>query len=229
MGKGILFILLVTGLHVLMLRFVNPPFTLRTACQWLSSGGEKGDLGLRGRWCELKRISPSLRKAVLAGEDQRFLRHHGFDFVELYDAVNDMIQAKGTRGASTITMQTARTVFLWPARSWVRKALEAYYTVLIELFWTKARILEMYLNTVEWGTEIYGVEAASRRYFSAPCSGLTPAQAALLAAILPNPHAWSAMDPNPHVRERQRNILKDMNKMPLLSWGKRGPHGNPEA
>ena len=167
-------------------------------------------------WRKLEETSPHLRKAVLAGEDQRFLSHHGFDFTELSEAGRDFLTAERTRGASTITMQVARTVFLWPGRSWLRKIAEAYYTVLIEIFWSKERIFEIYLNTVHWGTGIMGAEAASRKYFFTGSFSLTPSRAALLAAILPNPTKWSPVNPSEYVRERQKRIMKEMVRMPLL-------------
>lgn len=158
-----------------------------------------------------------MRRAVLAGEDQRFLTHMGFDFDEIKDAFKDMFSGEQVRGASTITMQAARTVFLWPARNWGRKILEAYYTILMEAFWGKRRILEIYLNTVDWGRGIMGVEAASIRYFNVPAGRITRIQAARLAAILPSPHRWSPTKPNAHVLRREKRILEDMGKMPLIS------------
>ncbi|MCP4667753.1 MAG: monofunctional biosynthetic peptidoglycan transglycosylase, partial [Deltaproteobacteria bacterium] len=154
--------------------------------------------------------------AVLAAEDQRFTSHRGFDFAEMNKAIKDMALKKGFRGASTITMQVARTVFLWPGRIWLRKAAEAYYTVLIETFWSKKRILEIYLNMVDWGTRLIGAEAASRYYFGISCASLSPSQASLLAAVLPSPHRWSPKKPNAHVLRRQKRILRDMKHMPLL-------------
>ncbi|MFH1488737.1 MAG: biosynthetic peptidoglycan transglycosylase, partial [Pseudomonadota bacterium] len=120
------------------------------------------------------------------------------------------------RGASTISMQAARTVFLWRERSWSRKLSEAYYTLLIEIMWSKRRIMEVYLNTVDWGSGIIGVEAASRKYFRRSSDEITPGQSALLAAILPSPHRWSPDNPSRYVRERQKRILQDMKKMPRL-------------
>jgi monofunctional biosynthetic peptidoglycan transglycosylase len=133
------------------------------------------------------------------------------------EAFRDILSGGRTRGASTITMQVARTVYLWPERTWFRKLAEAYYTVWIEIFWSKPRILEMYLNTVDWGRDIAGGEAASRAYFHVSAQSLSPYQASLLAAILPNPHGWSASRPNRIVLGRQARILKDMEKMPLVS------------
>jgi len=132
------------------------------------------------------------------------------------EAFWDILAERGTRGASTISMQAARTVFLWSDRSWLRKMAEAYYTLLIEIFWSKERILEVYLNTVDWGQGIMGAEAASRNYFHRSSSHLTVSQAALLAAVLPNPRKWSPVNPNGFVEERKERIIRDMPKMPLL-------------
>ena len=167
-------------------------------------------------WRPLNEISPHLRKAILAGEDQRFLSHHGFDFTEMNLAIQDMFFKREIRGASTITMQTARTVFLWPNRDLFRKMAEAYYTLLIELFWSKERILEIYLNTVDWGQDLMGVETASIKYFHIPASSISRYQAALLVAVLPSPHKWSPIRPNTQVLARHKKILKDMKKMPLI-------------
>jgi monofunctional biosynthetic peptidoglycan transglycosylase len=216
-GLKILFVLwLLTLVQVFLLRFINPPFTVGMFWTWVQNRGSTSNWRIRNSWRSLKEISPHLRKAVLAGEDQRFLSHHGFDFTEMNEAIKDMALRKGFRGASTITMQVARTVFLWPERTWLRKGAEAYYTLIIEIFWTKERILEIYLNTVDWGAGLMGVEAASRKYFHTPCLHLSPSQAAALAAILPSPHQWSPTKPNSRVLERKRRILKDMKKMPLL-------------
>jgi monofunctional biosynthetic peptidoglycan transglycosylase len=187
-----------------------------TAWKWMWNKDNIRSNPPRHMWKPLHRISPHLRKAVLAGEDQRFTSHHGFDFIEMNKALKNMALKRGFRGASTITMQVARTVFLWPGRIWSRKAAEAYYTVLIEMFWSKKRILEIYLNMVDWGTGIIGAEAASRYYFHRSCSSLSPAQAALLTAVLPNPHRWSPKKPNSRVLRRQQRILRDMDQMPRL-------------
>ena len=187
-----------------------------TAWNWIRHNETKRHYQPKTHWRPLKKISPHLRKAVLAGEDQRFLSHSGFDFTELNQAIKEMALSKGTRGASTLTMQVARTVFLWPKRSWLRKAAEAYYTVLIEIFWSKERILEVYLNSVDWGTGVWGAESASRAYFKVSCSGLSRSSAALLAAILPNPHKWSPINPSYWVLTRKWRIMEDMDKMPLV-------------
>ncbi len=215
-GFVLIIILSITALQVLSLRFIDPPFTMLTAWQWLWNKDNIRRNPPRHIWKPLHRISPHLRKAVLASEDQRFTSHHGFDFAEMNKAIKDMAFKRGFRGASTITMQTARTVFLWPERIWLRKIAEAYYTVLIELFWSKKRILEIYLNMVDWGTGLIGAEAASRYYFHKSCVSLSPSQASLLAAVLPSPHKWSPGKPNARVLRRQKRILRDMKQMPRL-------------
>ena len=216
-GRILLAVFGFTLLQVICVRFINPPFTPVMCWNWLREGRAGSLAGLRERWRPLKEISPHMRKAVLAGEDQRFLTHHGFDFVEINQAVRDMLWKGDMRGASTLTMQVARTVFLWPQRTWPRKIAEAYYTLFIDALWPKERILEVYLNTVDLGDGIVGVEAAAERYFRVPAGALSANQAALLTAILPSPHKWSPVRPDVQVRRRQRRILNDMVKMPLLS------------
>ncbi|MBW1783742.1 MAG: monofunctional biosynthetic peptidoglycan transglycosylase [Deltaproteobacteria bacterium] len=217
MGISLFVLVILSVMEVALLRFVNPPCTVMTAWErvWYMGDGEEGSF--HTKWRQLRQMSPYIRKAVLAGEDQRFLSHKGFDFAEISEAVKDIVFRGGFRGASTITMQTARTVFLWPSRNLLRKALEAYYTVLIEIFWDKQRILEIYLNTVDWGKGVMGVEAASWHYFRVSSAHLSRRQAALLAAVLPSPHRWSPIHPGPRVLKRQRRILRDMEKMPLVS------------
>jgi monofunctional biosynthetic peptidoglycan transglycosylase len=193
-------------LQVGIIRFLNPPATPLMVYRWLC--GQKLDF----RWRSLSEISPSLQRAVIAAEDQRFLSHHGFDWKQIEQALEEYQKEGRTRGASTITMQVARNIFLWQGYSWLRKGLEAYYTALIELLWPKWRIMEVYLNVVELGPEIFGAEAAARRYFGFSASSLTKPQAALLAAVLPNPHRWSPKHPSEYIRERQSTILGEMKK-----------------
>lgn len=210
-------VFLFTVFQVLALRFVNPPFTFSTTYDRVAQV-LKGETWQKPawHWTSLDNISGHLKRAVLAAEDQRFLDHHGFDFIELKIVLKDLFSAGRTRGASTITMQTARTIFLLPSRSVIRKLLEAYYTVLIEFLWNKHRILEVYLNTVDWGKHILGAEAASRHYFNRPSRSLTREQAARLAAILPSPRRWSPVKPSEYVRWRQKKIMAAMDKMPAL-------------
>ena len=153
-------------------------------------------------------ISPRLERAVIAAEDQNFCRHNGFDWQAIDKAMKDHQRnpKKRLRGASTISQQAARTLFLVPMRSWIRKGLETYLTVLIEALWPKQRILDAYLNLVDWGDGIFGAEAAARSYFGTDASSLTSAQAARLAAILPNPHRWRAAKPGRYVARRAANL-----------------------
>jgi len=211
------FIFLLTIFQVISLKYIDPFFTPNTAWEWAESIIEK-DVTKQPRYIfkPLSKISPHLKRAVIAAEDQRFLIHHGLDFNEINNAIKTLVKKKKLRGASTISMQTARSVFLLSSRSALRKVAELYYTLLIELFWDKSRILEMYLNTVDWGTHITGAEAASLKYFEKSADSLTIEQAALMTAALPNPHRWSVKNPTPYLKNRQQQILKDIHKMPLL-------------
>lgn len=192
-------------LSVAALRFVPPPLTPFMLLRALSSGA-----GWDYRWIRLTAMSPHLRRAVIAAEDTRFMQHHGFDWTEVESALDEGQRGRRLRGASTISMQCARSVFLWPGRGVVRKAIEAYLTVLLEALWPKVRILEVYLNVVEWGNGIYGCEAAAQRHLGVACASLDAEQAARLAAILPNPLHWSAARPGPYVRGRVATILERM-------------------
>jgi monofunctional biosynthetic peptidoglycan transglycosylase len=163
--------------------------------------------GLSRDWEPIENISPNLVRAVIAAEDARFCEHAGFDWQSIRKAW-DRIQSGASRlkGGSTISMQTAKNVFLWPARSWTRKGFEAYFTVLIELLWSKRRIMEVYLNVVEFGKGVYGAEAAAQAFFHKPAADLTRREAALLAAVLPNPREWSAASPGPYVSRRAATL-----------------------
>ncbi len=208
---------LFTLLQVAALRFMDPPVTPNVAWEWAESI-LKGRPELRPRysWKPLEDISPHLRRAVIAAEDQRFLSHNGFDFNEIKKAMDALAREGKLRGASTISMQAARSVFLLSSRRAYRKAAEVYYTILVELFWTKRRILEIYLNTVDWGTGVTGAEAASWKYFKKSAGNLNRDEAALMTAVLPSPHKWSVKNPSAYVRSRQSRIKKDMPKMPLI-------------
>jgi len=203
--------------QVLLFRYVNPPFTVNMIYEKAIAAHKKMPFKPRAyEWKNLDQISVYMQQAVLASEDQRFMHHHGFDFREIKLALKDIISSKGFRGASTISMQTARSLFLPSSRTLTRKVAEAWYTILIELIWDKKRILEMYLNTVDWGRANVGAQAAARAYFSCDAKELTAKQAALLTAILPSPHKWSVVFPTPHVRQRQTRILKQMKNMPVI-------------
>jgi monofunctional biosynthetic peptidoglycan transglycosylase len=161
-------------------------------------------------WVDLAQISPPMRLAVVASEDQRFPDHWGFDFAQISNALDDRERGRRTRGASTLSQQVAKNLFLWPGQSWVRKGIEAYFTVLIEALWPKRRILEVYLNSAEFGRGVYGVEAAGRAYCRKSAAKLNTYDAALLAAVLPNPKRLKAAAPSFYVRSRQNWIVGQM-------------------
>lgn len=165
---------------------------------------------IRYHWIGWESISPQMRLAVVAAEDQKFPRHWGFDFASIEDAVQEQSARGRLRGASTISQQVARNLFLWPGRSYLRKGIEAYFTVLLELFWTKRRILEVYLNVAQFGDGIYGVDAAGHTFFGKRPSQLETADAALLAAVLPNPIRFHVRNPSEYVRERVGWIEEQM-------------------
>lgn len=180
---------------------------------------EKKELRLKKDWVSLKKISKHAPQAVVASEDQKFLDHHGFDWEAMEKAWENNKKGKRVKGASTISQQTAKNVFLWPARNIFRKALEAYFTFLIELFWSKERIMEVYLNVIEMGEGIYGIEAASQYYFQKPAEKLSRNEAALIAAVLPNPRRWSPSRPTPYIQGRKLWILGQMNNLPSVEMG----------
>jgi len=206
--------LVLSWLLVLLLRFV-PPWTSavmleRQAGAWLH---DEPGFHLRQHWVPWKRISPYVPLAMVAGEDQKFPFHHGFDFDSIQNAVDAADEGKRLRGASTISQQTAKNLFLWNGRSFVRKGLEAYFTVLLELTWPKQRILEVYMNIAELGDGIYGVDAASETYFHTVPERLSPAQAARLAAVLPSPRRLHADRPSAYVLRRARWIEQQMQQL----------------
>lgn len=189
---------------VALYRFAPPPVTYLMVQRALEGNG------FQRRWVPLDDISPHLVRAVIAAEDARFCEHHGFDFeaIERALALNER-RGKVMRGGSTISQQTAKNVFLWPQRDWVRKGLEAYFTVLIEVGWGKRRIMEVYLNSIEWAPGVYGAEAAAQRWFGVSAKELTPGQSARMAAILPNPLSWRAARPGPYVKRRSGRISRN--------------------
>jgi monofunctional biosynthetic peptidoglycan transglycosylase len=201
----------VTVAVVVALRWVDPPTTAFMLRDRLGAllGGEAG-YEFRHDWRDWDRISPNAPLAVVAAEDQRFPAHHGFDFEQIDKALADRERGRRVRGASTISQQVAKNLFLWPGQSWFRKGLEAGLTVLIEFAWPKQRILEVYLNVAEFGRGTWGVQAASSRFFRKDAARLTRADAALLAAVLPAPKRYRADAPGPYVRRRQAWIQRQM-------------------
>ena len=174
--------------------------------------------GTTKAWRPLEQISPNLVRAVIAGEDAWFCQHHGFD----WDAIGAAWEryrrgGGGLHGASTISMQTAKNLFLWPGRDWLRKALEAWFTAWLELAWSKRRIIEVYLNIVEWDSGVYGAEAAARHYFGKPAAALSMREAARLAAVLPDPLDRSAKNPGPAAHRHAAFILEQMPLVPVLT------------
>lgn len=169
-------------------------------------------------WVPLSEISPNMVQAVVASEDNLFLEHNGFSIDDIFKAVEHNKKGKRIRGGSTISQQTAKNVFLWPNRSYVRKGLEAYFTVLIELIWSKERIMEVYLNIVETGSGVYGVEAASQKFFNKSASKLTKSQAALIAASLPNPRKFKIDNPSSYMLKRKAKILSVMRNIPKVKF-----------
>ncbi|MBL8548862.1 MAG: monofunctional biosynthetic peptidoglycan transglycosylase [Hyphomonadaceae bacterium] len=176
--------------------YVDPPATALMLTR--AASGER----IRHEAVPLAQMSPHLVRAVIAAEDANFCKHDGFDFEAIQDAMERNQDGGRVRGASTISQQTAKNLFLWEQRSWLRKGLETYFTALIETLWSKRRIMEAYLNAIEWGDGLFGAEAAARARFGVSASELTPLQAARMAAVLPNPNAWRADRPGPYVRER---------------------------
>jgi len=185
---------------VAVYRFVPPPITYLMVERTIQGRG------FDRRWRPIEKISPTLVRAVIAAEDARFCEHHGFDFNAIQKAMAHNEAGKKIRGGSTISQQTAKNVFLWPHRDWVRKGLETWFTVLIEGIWGKPRIMEVYLNSIEWGPGVYGAEAVVQRNFGVLAVDLTPVQAVRLAVIVPKPLAWKADKPGRFVRRRSGTI-----------------------
>jgi monofunctional biosynthetic peptidoglycan transglycosylase len=198
---ALLLVLLIGPVAVVTIyRFVPPPMTFLMV-ERLFQGH-----GFDRRWVPLRAISPRLVGSLIAAEDSGFCRHHGFDLTAIHKAMVHNEQGGKVRGGSTISQQTAKNVFLWPHRDYVRKGLEAWFTVLIETVWGKPRIMEVYLNSIEWGPGIYGAEAAAQHNFHVSASQLSPQQAARLAAIVPKPLSWKAAAPGRYVRKRSGTI-----------------------
>lgn len=205
-----------TVLAVLVYRFVPVYVTPLMLLRSVSHLQEGKSPFWSHTWVPLDKMSRYLPVAVIASEDQKFLSHHGFDTEAIADAVEERLQGKRRRGGSTISQQTAKNVFLWPASSWVRKGFEAYFTFLIELCWSKERIMEVYLNSIEMGESIYGAEAVAEKHFGCTALELRRADCALIAATLPNPRRFSSRNPSAYMRRRSLIIQQQMKHIPLL-------------
>ena len=186
----------------LVLRVANPPATLTMISRDL------GGAEITQEWTPLTRVSPHLIRAVIAAEDGQFCRHYGFDLGAIREALEERQNGARLRGASTISQQTAKNVFLWNGGGWPRKGLEAWMTLVIETLWPKTRILEVYLNVAEWGEGNFGAEAAAQAYFGKSARRLSAREAALLASVLPSPNKWRADRPGPYVRRRAATVAK---------------------
>lgn len=216
--KALKWFFILSILSVIIFRFVPVPITplMITRCIDQKIAGK--EMTLSHDWEPIENISPNLQKAVIASEDGTFLTHYGFDFGAMNKAFKGNLKGKRIKGGSTISQQTVKNVFLWQGRSYVRKILEAYFTVLIEIFWSKERIMEVYLNSIEMGEGVYGAQAASQHWFRTDAKNLSKLQAASIAAILPNPRKFTATNSSGFIERRKSRILKHMGYIRKLDY-----------
>jgi monofunctional biosynthetic peptidoglycan transglycosylase len=203
---------------VLLFKFVPVPYTPLMLTRSIENKLAGNDMVCSHDWVPIDHISKNLQKALIASEDGRFLTHHGFDFEAIQKAMENNEQGKKLKGGSTISQQTAKNVFLWQGRSYLRKGLEAYFTVLIELIWGKERIMEVYLNSIEMGDGVYGAQAACQYWYRKDASSLTKIQAAGIAAILPNPRKYKATNSSAFINRRKNRIVKHMGYVGKLEY-----------
>ena len=203
---------------VVLFRYVKPPFTWLMIERGFQQKARGKDWKIDKQWKNFDDISDNIKRAAVAAEDQTFLEHHGFDFRAIEKAIEKNKHSKKLIGGSTISQQTAKNVFLWDGRSLLRKGFEAYFTMLIEVFWSKKRIMEVYLNEIEMGDGIYGIEAASQAYFHKSAYDLTKHEAASIAVTFPSPLKWSATKPTRFLRHRQYLIMKNMRRLGPLDF-----------
>ena len=208
--KIIIAFLAISIASVIFFRWIPVPLTPLMLVRCVEQKVDGKSMRLSKDWVSIDKINNNLQLAVVCSEDQNFLDHHGFDFEAIEKAMDFNKNHKRKRGASTISQQTAKNVFLWPGRSWIRKGFEVYFTFLIETIWSKERIMEVYLNVIEMGDGVYGAEAAARIFFHKPAKNLNDAQAALIAAVLPNPRKFSAARPGTYIISRQEWVLGQM-------------------
>ncbi|MDD6209205.1 MAG: monofunctional biosynthetic peptidoglycan transglycosylase [Bacteroidales bacterium] len=218
--NGIIALFLFTILQVFIFKWIPVYFTPLMIIRCVEQKMEGRSLKCEHQWVTIDEIAQPLCQAVVASEDNLFMDHRGFDFEQISKATEAAQKGKPLRGASTISQQTAKNVFLWPGRSFFRKGLEAYYTLLIELFWSKERIMEVYLNSIEMGDGIYGAQAVARSHFKKNASELTSSDAALIAATLPNPRRFNSARPSPYILKRRDQILSLMDKIMKVDMGK---------
>ncbi len=213
MFKLLLCLMAGSALLVLVLRWVPPPGTALMVERKIESWVDDKPIDLQRSWRPWSELPDDLKIAVIAGEDQKFAEHWGFDVAAIRAALAHNQQGGSLRGASTLSQQVAKNLFLWSGRSWLRKGIELWFTGLIELLWPKQRILEVYLNSAEWGNGVFGAEAAARHHFNTGAPYLSTRQASQLAAVLPNPRHWSASRPNAHVSRRAAWIRQQMRQL----------------
>ncbi len=217
-AKIFLWFVLFSVIWVLAYRFINPPITLLMVQRnWERKANDKPAKAER-KWVKFEDISDNMKRAAVSAEDQLFLQHMGFDIKAIEKAYASNAKGKKMRGGSTISQQTAKNVFLWSSRSFIRKGFEAYFTMLIELLWSKERILEVYLNVIEMGDGIYGAEAASKAYYGKSCKKMSKGEASLLAACFPNPRRWTPNQPTAYIRHRQYLIMRNMRRLGPLDF-----------
>lgn len=214
--KLLLLLIIISIAWVTLYKFVNPSITPLMLIRYFDQ--DSGQKSFKKDWKNYEDISNNMKMAVIAAEDQTFPFNNGFDLDSIEDAIDEKLDGGRLRGASTISQQTAKNVFLWPERSWTRKALEAYFTVLIELIWGKQRILEVYLNVIETGDAIYGVEQAAQVYYGRSAKNLDIVDSALIAAALPNPRLWSPAKPTDYLLEREQWIRGQINGLGGTSY-----------
>lgn len=219
--KLLIWFVVITVVWVVIYRYVPVPFTPLMAIRTFQA---ESSYDIKHDWVALDQISEEIQLAVICAEDQRFLEHSGFDYEAIEKAISYNKTGDKIRGASTISQQTAKNVFLWPGRSWLRKGLEAYFTFLIENLWSKERILEVYLNSIEMGDGIYGVEAAANYWFNTKATHLSRHQAAAIASILPNPRKYKASPRTPYLEKRKQWVLTQMNNYGDLNLAKNDSH-----
>lgn len=203
---------------VLVFKFVPVPFTPLMAIRAIENKIDGNEMVCSHEWKPIEEISVNLQKAVIASEDARFLTHNGFDFKAIEKAMENNEKGKKLKGGSTISQQTAKNVFLWQGRSYLRKGLEAYFTILIEIIWGKERIMEVYLNSIEMGDGVYGAQAATQYWYKKDCSSLTKTEAAGIAAILPNPRKFKASNSSAFINSRKARIVKRMRQVGELEY-----------
>ena len=225
----ILALFLLSLFLVLLYKWVPVPFTPLMAIRSVEQKNDNKKLNIKHKWVPLSNISQNLVQAVVASEDNLFLAHNGFDFQQIAIAKEDAAKGKKLRGASTISQQTAKNVFLWNGGGFFRKGLEAYFTVLIEFIWGKERIMEVYLNSIEMGDGIFGAEAVAQAHFNKQAADLSAEQSALIAATLPNPIRFNSANPSPYILDRQTKILSLMKKIIKVDFGKSNKKVKPQT